>query len=129
MRQILKYCELDNDNTLMCGSPLFASELDRLGGQEANAIYFTITLMICLGLLYYLIREWRLTAMVYGVTMWTINSTNFLLDLIGFEMNFVLAAIPVLTMVLTMSICVHYLYYFQEAVEEGATHPVARALC
>ncbi len=128
VRQVLKYCELDNDNTLMCGSPLFASELDRLGGQEANAIYFTITLTICLGLLYYMIREWRLTAMVYGVTMWTINATNFLLDLIGFEMNFVLAAIPVLTMVLTMSICVHYLYYFQEAVEEGAAHPVARAL-
>lgn len=128
VRQVLKYCELANDNTLMVGSPLFASELDRLGGQEANAIYFTITLMICLGLLYYLIREWRLTAMVYGVTMWTINSTSTLLDLIGFEMNFVLAAIPVLTMVLTMSICVHYLYYFQEAVEEGAVHPITRAL-
>ena len=128
VRQILKYCELDNEHTLMVGSPLFASELDRLGGQEANAIYFTITLSICLGLLYYLIREWRLTAMVYGVTMWTINSTSALLDLIGFEMNFVLAAIPVLTMVLTMSICVHYLYYYQEAVEEGAVHPVSRAL-
>ena len=128
VRQILRYCELDNDNTLMCGSPLFAAELDRLGGKQANAIYFVITLTICLGLLYYLIREWRLTAMVYGVTMWTINSTNSLLDLIGFEMNFVLAAIPVLTMVLTMAICVHYLYYFQEAVEEGAVHPVARAL-
>lgn len=128
VRQILKYCDLDNEQTLMVGSPLFAAELDRLGGQEANAIYFTITLTICLGLLFYLIREWRLTAMVYGVTMWTINSTSALLDLLGFEMNFVLAAIPVLTMVLTMSICVHYLYYYQEAVEEGAEHPIVRAL-
>ena len=128
VRDVLKYCDLDNEHTLMAGSPLFAAELDRLGGKKANAVYFTITLMICLSLLYYLIREWRLTALVYGVTMWTINANSALLGLLGFEMNFVLSAIPVLTMVMTMSICVHYLYYFQESVEEGAAHPIAHAL-
>lgn len=128
VREVLKYCHLDDEHTLMVGSPLFSAELDRLGGKKANSIYFVITLTICLSLLYYLIREWRLTALVYGVTLWTINATNVLLDKIGFEMNFVLSAIPVLTMVLTMAICVHYLYYFQEAVEEGAAHPIVRAL-
>ena len=61
IRNLLKYCELDNEHTLMVGAPLFSSELDRLGGHEANAIYFTITLMICLGLLYYLIRDRKST--------------------------------------------------------------------
>lgn len=128
VRELLKYCGLDNEHTLMVGAPLFSSELDRLGGKRANAKYFAITMSICLGLLYYLIREWRLTGLVYGVTLWTINANSAFLDLIGFESNFVLSAIPVLTMVLTMSICVHYLYYFQEAVEEGAEHPISRAL-
>lgn len=128
VRQVLKYCGLDGEHTLIVGSPIFASELDRLGGKKANAKYFVLTLTICLGLLYYLIREWRLTGLVYGVTVWTINANAALLDVAGFESNFVLSAIPVLTMVLTMSICVHYLYYFQEAEEEGSERPIVRAL-
>ncbi len=128
IREVLRYSQLDTDHTLIAGSPLFAAELDRLGGKEANAVYFTVTLMICLGLLYYLIREWKLTGLVYGVTLWTINATTVLLDTFGVEMNFVLSSIPVLTMVLTMSISVHYLYYFQEALDEGAARPIARAL-
>ena len=128
VRNVLKYCELDNEQTLMVGAPLFSAELDRLGGQEANAMYFTITMTICLGLLYFLIREWRLTALVFAVTLWTINANSALLQLFGFQMNFVLSAISILTMVLTMSICVHYLYYFQEATDEGAEHPIVHAL-
>ncbi|MBM3971245.1 MAG: hypothetical protein FJ302_15515 [Planctomycetes bacterium] len=128
IRGVLEYCGLDEDRSMLVGAPLFAAELDRLGGKKANSIYFVITLTICLSLLYLLIREWRLTGLVYSVTVWTINATNVLLDVVGFEMNFVLSAIPVLTMVLTMAVCVHYLYYFQEATEEGATQPVVRAL-
>lgn len=128
VRDVLKYCQVDGEHTLLAGAPLFVAELDRLGGREANAVYFTVTLTICLGLLYYLIREWRLTGLVYGVTLWTINATSVLLDAVGVEMNFVLSSIPVLTMVLTMSICVHYLYYFQEAQDEGAAQPITRAL-
>ena len=128
VRNVLKYCELDNEQTLMVGAPLFSAELDRLGGQEANAMYFTITMTICLSLLYFLIREWRLTSLVFAVTLWTINANSALLQLFGFQMNFVLSAISILTMVLTMSICVHYLYYFQEATDEGAEHPLVHAL-
>ncbi|MBC7820733.1 MAG: MMPL family transporter, partial [Planctomycetaceae bacterium] len=128
VRELLSYCQLDGSQTLMAGGPLFAAELDRLGGKEANAIYFTVTLLICLGLLYSLIREWRLTGLVYGVTLWTINATTVILGAAGGEMNFVLSSIPVLTMVLTMSISVHYLYYYQEALGEGAAQPIVRAL-
>lgn len=128
VRNVLKYCELTGPETLMAGAPLFVAELDRLGGKDANAVYFTVTLTICLGLLYYLIREWRLTGLVYGLTLWTINFVSVALDFAGAESNFVLSSIPVLTMVLTMSICVHYLYYYQEAVAEGSTQPIGRAL-
>ena len=128
VRETLSYCKLDGDRSLLAGSPLFVSELDRLGGKDANAVYFVVTLAICLALLYYLIREWRLTGLVYAVTLWTINTTTVVLDLAGVPMNFVLSSIPVLTMVLTMSISVHYLYYYQEALEEGSSRPLARAL-
>lgn len=128
VRAVLDYCQLDGSQTLMAGGPLFAAELDRLGGKKANAVYFTVTLLICLGLLYVLIREWRLTGLVYAVTLWTINATSVILDACGVEMNFVLSSIPVLTMVLTMSISVHYLYYYQEALDEEAARPIVRAL-
>ena len=128
IRDLLKYCRLDGDKSLLAGSPLFVAELDRLGSKEANAPYFTVTLMICTLLLYYLIREWKLTGLVYALTLSTINGTSVLLELFGVQMNFVLSSIPVLTMVLTMSISVHYLYYYQEALDEGAAQPIIRAL-
>ena len=128
VREVLKYCQLGESEVLMAGAPLFVAELDRLGGKESNARFFTISLTICWILLYYLIREWRLTGLVYAVTLWSINSTSVILDFCGVEMNFVLASVPVLTMVLTMSVSVHYLYYYQEALEEGSATPISRAM-
>ena len=128
VRDVLKYCQLGESEVLMAGAPLFVAELDRLGGKESNARFFTISLTICWMLLYYLIREWRLTGLVYAVTLWSINSTSVILDFCGVEMNFVLASVPVLTMVLTMSVSVHYLYYYQEALEEGSPTPISRAM-
>ena len=128
VKNVLKYCQLDGSQTMIAGAPLFVSELDRLGSREANVSYFTITLGICFSLLFYLIREVKLSLLVFGLTVWTINTTTVLLNVFGGEMNFVLSSIPVLTMVLTMSISVHYLYYYQEALAEGAAHPTARAI-
>ena len=128
VQEVLKYCQLDGTQTMLTGAPLFVSELDRLGSREANVVYFTMTLGICFGLLFYMIRELKLALLVFGLTVWTINATTVLLSVFGGEMNFVLSSIPVLTMVLTMAISVHYLYYYQEAVAEGAAHPTARAV-
>lgn len=128
IRSELDYCRLGGRLTLMAGSPLFVSELDRLGSKQAGTPYFLATLGICLCLLYHLIREWKLAGLVFSLTLWTVNSTLILLDVVGIEMNFLLASIPVLVMVLTMSVCVHYLHYYREALERGDACPVDAAL-
>ncbi len=120
IREELKYCLLDREQTLLAGPPLFVAELDRLGGTEANANYFIITLSICLAILYYLIREWKLTILVFLLTVWTINLTVVVLHTMGVEVNLLLASIPVLVMVLTMSVSVHYLHYYSEARDHKA---------
>jgi predicted RND superfamily exporter protein len=128
VRDLLSYCGVGGDRSIMTGPPVFVAELDRLGGREANIPYFMVTLTICLGLLYLLIREEKLTVLVFCVTVWAINVTVVLLGWIGSDMNMIVSSIPVLVMVFTMSISVHYLYYYQEAVAEGAKEPVLRAI-
>lgn len=124
----LEYCQLDGRDTFVTGPPLFVAELDRLGSKEANVGYFLVTLGICLTILFYLIRDWKLTGLVFAVTLWSINATSVVIQWAGGEMNFVLSSIPVLVMVLTMAMSVHYLYYYQEAMDEGAADPIQRAL-
>lgn len=128
VREELRYCLLDGEKTLLAGSPLFVAELDRLGSKEANTIYFMVTLGICLGILYYLIREWKLTGLVFLVTVWTIDAAILLLHQAGVEINLLLASIPVLVMVLTMSVSVHYLYYYREALDRSAADPVIEGI-
>lgn len=128
IRQELAYCRLGGDNSFLAGSPLFVSELDRLGGKDAGAPYLCATLCICGVLLFYLIREWKLTALVFGLTVWTISVNTVLLDRVGIPMNFLLASIPILVMVLTMSACVHYLHYYREALDRRSPDPIHDAL-
>jgi len=128
IRHELSYCQLDHDKSLLAGSPMFVTELDRLGSKQANTAYFVVTLGICLGILYWLIGEWKLTGLVFGLTVWTINATIVLLHLAGVEINPLLSCIPVLVMVLTMAISVHYLYYYQEALAHGSANPLLEGL-
>jgi len=120
----LRYCLLDGEKSLLAGPPLFVAELDRLGGTEANTRYFIVTLCICLSILYYLIREWKLTGLVFLSTVWTINVTVVLLHTVGIEMNLLLSSITILVMVLTMSVSVHYLHYYREALDHLSSHAV-----
>lgn len=128
VREELDYCRLGGTKTLLAGSPLFVSELNRLGSKEANTTFFTVTLFICLVILYYLIREWKLTILVFGLTVWTIQLAIILLHFAGIEINLLLSSIPLLVMVLTMSISVHYLYYYRECLDGGTKEPVIDAM-
>jgi predicted RND superfamily exporter protein len=128
VRDVLSYCNLDGDRSVVTGPPLFVADLDRLGGREANIPYFIVTLTICALLLSMFVQEEKLTALVFGVTLWAINLTIVILVWLGSDMNMVVSSIPVLVMVFTMSISVHYLYYYHEAVAEGAPDPVVRAI-
>src|SRR5206468_3458582 len=71
----LKYCRLGGDQSFLSGSPVIVAELNRIGGTKENTKFFLVTLVICLGLLYYWISDWKLSLSVLGLTIWAINLT------------------------------------------------------
>ena len=125
IEQELKYCQLQGDDVNLAGAPIVVAELDRLGSQEKNERFFVITLFISLCLLYYTVRQWPITLMLLGLTVWAINLTLSVIKWTGGEMNFILSALPVMVMVFTLAIAIHFLNYYALALRENADkHPL-----
>ncbi len=116
VRHELSYCQLDS--SLVAGAPVIVSELDRLGSRENNKQFFLVTLGVCLVLLYWTLRDWKLTLGILGLTVWSINLTLTVLSWTGTEMNFILGALPVMVMVFTLAISVHLVHYYRHAMDE-----------
>src|SRR5579872_7474725 len=95
IRRELEYCRLDGDKSFVSGSPVIVAELDRLGGSAENEKFFYITLLICLGLLYYWTSDWKLSLSVLMLTLWAIGLTMYIFKVAGGEMNFILGALSV----------------------------------
>ena len=110
VNETLKYCQLEDD-TNIAGAPVVISELDRLGNRKANKRFFIITLGICLMLLLWAIRDTRLAFGMLGLTILAINGTLATIHLAGGQMNFILDALPVMCMVFTLAIGVHFVHY------------------
>ena len=113
IRQVLKYCQLDSQSVNLAGAPVVIAELNRLGSRENNKVFFLISLAICAGLVYYQLRDWPLTGMILGLTVFAIQGTVAILRFCGGEMNFVLDALPVMVMVFTLEVSVHVLHYYE----------------
>lgn len=128
VRKEMEYCQLDGPDSFLSGSPVIVSELDRLGSRKANQRFFMITLALSLGLMYYSSRHWGLSLSLLGLTLWGINLTLALLKWWGGEMNFVLGTLPILVMIFTLSISIHFLSYYTSAMEEKAPDPLFEAL-
>jgi uncharacterized protein len=126
IREQLTYCQLDDESVSLAGSPVVVAELDRLGNSKNNQQFFLITLLISLCLLYYCLRDWKLTAAILGITVWAINLTTVIVMLTGGEMNFILGALSVMVMVFTLANCVHFLHYYHAARHER--DPLSAAL-
>ncbi|MFQ5731237.1 MAG: RND family transporter [Planctomycetaceae bacterium] len=118
IRRQMRYCQLDGDSVSIAGSPVIVAELDRLGNSQNNQKFFLVTLLISLGLLYYSLRDWKLTAAILGVTVWAIQLTLSIVAWSGGEMNFILGALSVMVMVFTLAICVHMLHYYHAAAQD-----------
>ncbi len=126
VRRELRYCRFSDRDVMLAGAPVVLAELDRLGNREENQKYFTITLVICLGLLYYALRQWSLAFFLLGLTVWAIHCTLGIIHLCGGQMNFVLDALPVMVMVFTLAIAIHFLHYYADAADDPA--PLETAL-
>lgn len=115
IRDVLTYCQLEGHDVNIAGAPVIIDELNRLGGRESNKKFFFISLGICLCLLYFQLRDWRLTGMILGLTIFATQMTVAILKWCGGEMNFVIDALPVMVMVFTLEVCVHLLSYYSNA--------------
>jgi len=122
----LKYCHLHGERSFISGSPVIVAELDRLGGIHENRKFFLVTLVICSGLLYYWISDWKLSASVLAVTVWAINLTQTIFKFAGGEMNFILGALAVMVMVFTLEASIHVIHYYKAS--HAADDPLGEAL-
>lgn len=118
IREQLEYCQLRDDDFALAGSPVVVAELDRLGNAKSTQKYFLLTLLLSMGMLYYSLRQWRLTFTIVGLTVWAINLTLTIVKIIGGESNFILGAMSVMVMVFTLAICVHFLQYHRTCRDE-----------
>lgn len=118
VREVLAYCQLDGENACLAGAPVVVSELDRLGNRESNKRLFGITLAICVGILYWSLRQWNLTLGIMGLTLLSIDGTMALIKAGGGESNFIIGALPVMVMVFTLSIALHFLHYYSAAAHD-----------
>src|SRR3989442_1317638 len=113
IRGVLTYCQLTGHTVNVSGAPVVIAELNRLGGRENNKKFFIISLAISASLLFYQLRDWRLTGMILSLTVFAIELSVAILHLSGGEMNFVLDALPVMVMVFTLEVSVHLLNYWR----------------
>ena len=109
---------LSADKRYLTGAPVIVAELDRLGGRKANKVYFIVTITICLTLLWYWIRDLKTAFLILVETIWAFQLTLAVVKLTGGEMNFILGSVPVMVMVFTMAIAIHYLHHFSACMHE-----------
>jgi uncharacterized protein len=123
IRDELSYSLVGNDVALT-GPPVIVTELDRLGSQKSNRQFFAITVVICLGLLYFSFGHIGMSLATLGVTLWGIYVTQTVLAWFGGEMNFIMGSLSVLVMIFTLSIAVHFVSYYGEARSSGSLVPL-----
>lgn len=109
---VLEYCQLDTSNLKITGAPVIVAELNRLGGKQANQVYFGITIAICLGVLFFTLKQFTPAFLILIETIWAFQLTLACVRIGGGEMNFILDSLPVMVMVFSMAVAIHYLHHF-----------------
>lgn len=112
IRQELEYCQIPQNQYALAGGPVIVAELDRLGGQKNNRKFFLMTLLLGFLMLMGIVRDWRISCAMMLLTVWAIQATTTGVKWFAGEMNFILGALPVMVMVFTLAIAIHYLHYY-----------------
>jgi predicted RND superfamily exporter protein len=126
IREQLDYCQLRGDAVKLAGASVVVAELDRLSDREKNKKFFLITLLISLCLMYGTLRRWKPALSILGLTVWAVNMSLASIKLSGGEMNFILGALPVMVLVFTLAIAIHFLHYYRASL--GSHDPLGDAL-
>jgi predicted RND superfamily exporter protein len=126
VREQLAYCAIGAEEFLLSGAPIVVAELDRLGGAKANRRFFLAIFALSGVLLYHLLRNLKLALGVVAITFWAVLATNATIKLLGGEMNFILSALPVMVLIFTLSVAVHFLHYYRSSLH--SRNPIGEAL-
>jgi predicted RND superfamily exporter protein len=111
VNEVLEFCGLQQSQVKMAGAPVIVAELDRLGGKEANRKYFILTMAVCFGILWFLLKQIIPAALILLEITWAFQMTLAIVNVCGGEMNFILDSLPVMIMAFTMAIAIHYIYH------------------
>jgi predicted RND superfamily exporter protein len=123
---VLQYCQLDTSKLKITGAPVIVAELNRLGGKQANQVYFGITIAICLGMLFFTLKQFVPALLILIETIWAFQLTLACVRIGGGEMNFILDSLPVMVMVFSMAVAIHYLHHF--ATHRNDDDPIGQTL-
>ena len=123
---VLEYCQLEPSNLKLTGAPVIVAELNRLGGKQANQVYFGITIVICLGVLFFTLKQFTPAFLILIETIWAFQLTLACVRIGGGEMNFILDSLPVMVMVFSMAVAIHYLHHF--ATHRNDKDPIGETL-
>jgi predicted RND superfamily exporter protein len=115
---VLRYCQLEPSDLHLTGAPVIIAELNRLGGKEANQTYFFLTMLICSAVLWRTFGDLKTAGLILAETIWAFQFTLTIVYFCGGEMNFILDSLPVMVMVFTMAIAIHFLYHFTGHVDK-----------
>jgi len=113
LRGELAYCQLDDTEYHLAGAPIIVTELDRLGGKDEASKFFMLTMLISLFLLYYTLKDWKLTFGLLGQTLWAIELSGAIIKWSGGEANFILGALSIMVMVFTLAASIHVTHYYR----------------
>lgn len=111
IRGQLQYCGLDQ--AILAGGPIVGTQLDRLGNRRNTAMLFGLTIAICFGLLHLNIGCWKTSGALMGGNLLCIQLTQCSIWALGYEMNFVLSALPVMVMVFTTAASIHFIGHYR----------------
>lgn len=127
IRSQLQYCDMEN--AIVAGAPVVTSQLDMLGSRENGRTLFALTLLICAVLLYFNIGCWKASAALIVTNVFSIQCTLSVMHLLGQEMNFILAALPVMVMVFTTGAAIHFIgQYITHAHERNGIGRAMKAV-
>jgi uncharacterized protein len=126
IREELSYCQIQEEDYHLAGTPVIVAELDRLGNKENSERFFLFTLIVSLVLLYISLRDWKLSLSILALTVWAIKLTDSMIWAAGGEMNFIMGALSVMVMVFTLAVSIHFIHYYKTAM--GSHDPLGTAL-
>lgn len=113
IRDQLAYVQLDH--AVLAGGPVVGTQLDRLGSRKRASVLFSLTMLICLVLLYYNVGCWKTSGALMLANILCIELTLSALWVTGQDMNFILSSLPVMVMVFTTAAAIHFIGHFRHA--------------